>query len=669
MKKYIALALAAAMMLSACGSAATPQTPAESNKPAETPAVSTPAAPSAPAAPVEEDKYQLKDIVITRTASNDLGNFNILNTAADSDAAALCNIIDGLLESDPDGKLQPCLAESWETNDAGKTWTFHLRKGVKWVDVNGNEKGETKAQDFVTSLEWVLNFHKNESENTSMPMEMIEGAREYYQYTKGLSEEEAYALTAGEGSKFAELVGIDAPDDYTVVYHCTTEKPYFDSLGCYACLYPLPQGLIDELGIEGVRGMDNTNFWYNGAYLMPTFVRGSEQYFEPNPTYWDTESQRFDSVTVRIVDSNEVAYLLYENGEVDYVELTESNLKTIYDKADHEYHDELVELPPNVSSSQILWNFNKYNEDGTPDTNWSYAIANEAFRKSIYFGFDMTEYMKRTNFVNPYSCENNYLTTSNLVYTSDGTEYTALVKSKLNHTLADYNGESLMRYNKELAEQYKAQAMEELAALGVQFPVQLAYYIKGADQISLDTATVFKNSLENSLGADYIQVEIKTYVSSLAQEVTDAKLNSMLSLGWTGDYADPMAYHSNEVAGYDAALFADKCKLINEVIAAGPTPATEELIKDYQTYTEMVWAADAINDDLDARYNAFAEAEAFALDNALFHPTLRSVKWCLTRINPYSKMNAMYGSVNHKMKNWETSEEAYTTEQMAELAK
>lgn len=288
-KRYLAAALAAAMMLSACGTTTAPETPTESSKPAETTPSAT--APSTPAAPVvkEEDKYQLKDIVISRTASNDLGNFNILNTAADSDAAALCNMIDGLLESDPDGKLQPCLAESWETNDSGKTWTFHLRKGVKWVDVNGNEKGETKAQDFVTSLEWVLNFHKNESENTSMPMEMIKGAAEYYAYTKELSQEEAYALTAGEGSKFAELVGIEAPDDYTVVYHCTTEKPYFDSLGCYACLYPLPQGLIDELGIDGVQGMNNTNFWYNGAYLMPTFVRGSEQYFEPNPSYWDTD--------------------------------------------------------------------------------------------------------------------------------------------------------------------------------------------------------------------------------------------------------------------------------------------------------------------------------------------------------------------------------------------
>ena len=95
----------------------------------------------------------------------------------------LTNLYDGLLESDEYGKLVPAVAESWETEDNGITWTFHLRQGVKWVDQNGNEKGEVTAQDFLTGLEWVLNFHKNDATNTAMPMEMIEGAEDYYNMT------------------------------------------------------------------------------------------------------------------------------------------------------------------------------------------------------------------------------------------------------------------------------------------------------------------------------------------------------------------------------------------------------------------------------------------------------------------------------------------------------
>lgn len=53
--------------------------------------------------------------------------------------------------------------------------------------LQGEEMADCNAQDFATGLEWVLNFHKNDSLNTSMPLEMIEGAEEYYEYTKSLS--------------------------------------------------------------------------------------------------------------------------------------------------------------------------------------------------------------------------------------------------------------------------------------------------------------------------------------------------------------------------------------------------------------------------------------------------------------------------------------------------
>lgn len=77
--------------------------------------------------------------------------------------------------------------------------------------MNANEKADCISRDFATSLEWVLNFHKNDSANTTMPLEMIEGANEYYEYTKTLSMEEAYALDASDGSKFMEMVGIELP--------------------------------------------------------------------------------------------------------------------------------------------------------------------------------------------------------------------------------------------------------------------------------------------------------------------------------------------------------------------------------------------------------------------------------------------------------------------------
>ena len=249
-------------------------------------------------------------------ATRELQTFNILYSQLAADFENLCNLTEPLLEVDTYGALAPAIAEDWGTEDGGLTWTFNLREGVKWVDMNANEKADCISRDFATSLEWVLNFHKNDSANTTMPLEMIEGANEYYEYTKTLSMEEAYALDASDGSKFMEMVGIELPDDYTIIYHCVAPKPYFDSVATYACLYPISQGLIDELGVDGVKAMNNETMWYNGCYTMTSYVQGNEKVFTKNPAYWDQDCFLFDTVTIRMVESTDIAFQLYQTGEV-----------------------------------------------------------------------------------------------------------------------------------------------------------------------------------------------------------------------------------------------------------------------------------------------------------------------------------------------------------------
>ena len=81
-------------------------------------------------------------------------------------------------------------------------------------------------------------------------------------------------------------------------------------------------------------------------------------------------------------------------------------------------------------------------------------------------------------------------------------------------------------------------------------------------------------------------------------------------------------------------------------------------------FTRLVEEADAITDDLDARYQAYAVAEAYMLDHALVIPFYYNPTWCLTKVDPYSKMNAMFGSQNEKMKNWKTNANGFTTEEI-----
>ena len=604
-------------------------------------------------------KDEIKDLYIARNAVRELETFNILYTQRQEDSENLTSLVDGLLESNPKGELVPCIAEEWGSEDGGLTWTFKVREGVKWVDVNGNEKADCNAQDFATGLEWVLNFYKNDSNNTAMPIEMIKGAKEYYEYTKTLSEDEAKALTAGEGSKFREMVGLETPDDHTVVYHCVTEKPYFDSLASYVVLYPLSQGMVDELGgADAVKAMNNENMWYNGCYTMTSYIQGNEKVFTKNPMYWDTECKRFDTVTTKMVESNDVAYQLYESGEIDYVQLGESRINTIAKDPNNALYNYLVPDVPSKYSYQMQLNYNKKNEDGTPDTNWNTAIANEAFRLSWWYGLDLSNYYKRTNAIDPMSCENNFFTMKGLVYTSDGTEYTELVRQEMG--LPELNGKTMVRLDADKAAQYKKQAMEELSAQGVTFPVGVDFYISASSQTALDSANVLAQTFSESLGDDYVKLNIKTFIKSTNQEVVVPHLHSFVINGWGADYGDPQNYLGQMTYGNEAAYYSENYNYINEV---EETEATKALIDTYKEFTALVDAANAITDDMDARYKAYAKAEAYMLEHALVFPCYYQIGWCLSKVDNDTKMQPMFGSVGEKMKNWGSNVNGYTSEE------
>ncbi len=643
LSRLLALALAAALTLSGCSSGTTE----EPESTAEAPS-------SAEQEEQETQENEIKDLVIYKSPSGELSTFNILYAQNGSDFSQLTNLMDPLLEINNHNQVVPCIAEEYGTDDNGLTWTFKIREGVKWVDMNGNEMADLTAQDFLTAMEWTFNFHKNSGVLGANLTSILDGASEYYEYTKSLSTEEAYSLTAGEGSAFRDTVKIETPDDYTLIFHCLNNIPYFDDLAVN--MYPLSQYLVDALGgPDGVQAMNNENMWYNGCYTMTSYVQGNEKTLTKNPAYWDKDCKLFDTVTIKIVDSTDTAYQLYQSGEIDQVSLYESTIQTILDDPNHEYHDSMIPLQPTRSYS-IRFNFDKYKEDGTPDTNWNTAAANKAFRLSIYYGLDLTNYYSRLNPLDPLSCENEYYTMKGLAYTSDGTDYTELVRQELG--LPELNGEQIVRLDAEKAEQYKQQAIEELTALGVTFPVEMDLYITANNQTVMDHARVLQQVYSDCFGDDYIKLNIKSYVSNLISEVLTPKLHSFYEDSWVPDYGDPKTFLDQEVMGSDSAFYSNILTNINSV---EESEATKDLLETYRTFTEMVDQASQIYDDNDKRLQAFAEAEAYMIENALVIPSYYPVSLCLTKVDPYSTVNAIFAWQNGKMKNWETNADGYTT--------
>ena len=621
------------------------------------------AAASGAAAPNSTGATPLKEFISFESGNRELESWNMLYTQKAEDANVVTNLWDGLLSFDCYGKVVPAIASSWEHNEDATVWTFHLRDDVDWVDCNGEVKAHLTSKDFLVGFEWVMNAIKNEANNTSMPNDTIVGAYEYYELTKEAGDA---AADMTYEDMLAAGVGIEAPDDYTLVFTCPSACPYFDTVAAYNSFYPVAPALIEELGVDGFRSCDNTTMWYNGPYVVEEYIQGNTKSYIPNPNYYDAANvSRFERFTVTMISDGSISLQLYQNRELDEVDLGESNITTIQSDPSNEYNQQLCEKRAKKFSYCFIFNYDKKNTDGTPDENWNKAIANKAFRQCFSKGMVLNKFFARYNPINPLKCENDFFTMKGLCYTSDGTDYTNLVAKEMGLDGEAYDGKTMkrLRANNGDITELKKQAMEELSAIGVTFPVHCSYYILAGSTSALDSATVLKQCFTDSFGDDFIVLDINTFVSSTMKEVVAPKLQSFVHMGWGADFGDPINFLTQIIVHDDNAYYSCNMTNIAGIVNNGPASYQKDLVAAYEKFTDLVNEGRAIVDDTDARYAAFAKAEAYFLDENLIFPTVYDVTWCLTHANEYSKINAMYGPCNYKAVNWETSEEAYTTEQ------
>ena len=621
------------------------------------------AAASGAAAPNSTGATPLKEFISFESGNRELESWNMLYTQKAEDANVVTNLWDGLLSFDRYGKVVPAIASSWEHNEDATVWTFHLRDDVDWVDCNGEVKAHLTSKDFLVGFEWVMNAIKNEANNTSMPNDTIVGAYEYYELTKEAGDA---AADMTYEDMLAAGVGIEAPDDYTLVFTCPSACPYFDTVAAYNSFYPVAPALIEELGVEGFRSCDNTTMWYNGPYVVEEYIQGNTKSYIPNPNYYDAANvSRFERFTVTMISDGSISLQLYQNRELDEVDLGESSITTIQADPSNEYNQQLCEKRAKKFSYCFIFNYDKKNTDGTPDENWNKAIANKAFRQCFSKGMVLNKFFARYNPINPLKCENDFFTMKGLCYTSDGTDYTNLVAKEMGLDGEAYDGKTMkrLRANNGDITELKKQAMEELSAIGVTFPVHCSYYILAGSTSALDSATVLKQCFTDSFGDDFIVLDINTFVSSTMKEVVAPKLQSFTHMGWGADFGDPINFLTQIIVHDDNAYYSCNMTNIAGIVNNGPASYQTELVAAYEKFTDLVNEGRAIVDDTDARYAAFAKAEAYFLDENLIFPTVYDITWCLTHVNEYSKINAMYGPCNYKAVNWETSEEAYTTEQ------
>lgn len=597
---------------------------------------------------------------IRQTYASDPTTLDYTFSMRDTTTSHIVNFVEGLYENDPYGDYIPAAAESHEVSEDGLTYTYKIRKGIKWVDMNGNEFGETTAHDWVTGLQHAVDA---QSEMLPIVQDSIKGLNEYM-----------------KGEIEFDEVGVKALDDYTLQYTLTKPEPFFNSKTTYGILYPINQEFLDSKGDE-FGSLSPDSILYNGPFLLQNLTSKSVIEYSKNENYWDKGNVFVDKVSMTFNDNSdpEVFFRLFKDNALDSFIVNPT--LPIYDKVKETYPDGVTVQQPAGSTLMLQFNLNREAQDATAKNDPAQfestkkAIANKKFRQAIMFGFDRATYMQQTHgdeFKN--EAIRNTLVPPTFV-NIEGEPFGNRVAKYLEEMNPElYGGINLEDkqdglFNPEKAKKLMEEARQELEGQGVQFPIHLDLPTIDQNPLSSNLAKSIKSSIETSLGADNIVVEpvllnqdsylAATFNATIAEEIDYDFTNEM---AWIPDYLDPSTY----LDIYDPTNGTFLIPIGFNPVFPGeedPTQAEREAT-GLMEYKKLLDEAAAIIDDMDKRYDAYAKAQAFLTDSAISIPIrnfLSNVR--MTRYVPFSAPYAFAGPGSLKLKFVKLQKEPVSQEQ------
>ena len=559
--------------------------------------------------------------------------FNYLLDYYADNTAVITNLVDGLLENDSYGNLVPALAEDWSVSADGLTYTYKLRKDAKWYTADGEEYASVKAQDFVTGIKYA-------ADNKGQAMDLIQNS------IKGLND-----YVTGVTNDFS-TVGVKALDDYTVEYTLTRPEPYWNSKTTNSILFPVNEEFLKSKD-KDFGTLTPDSILYNGPYLLKDFTSKSSIEYVKNPHYYDHDKVTIEKVKLAYFDGSdqEMTIRNFENGAYSIAGVYPNSSN--YAKTKEKYQDNIVYSLQDKTSWYFNFNVNRKTYNHTAKTtdeqkkSAQTAILNKNFRQAINFGIDRTAYSAQSNGEEAASKTlRNTLVPPTFVQVGDKTigEVTA---SKLVNYGTEWSGINLADaqdayFNKEKAQAKFAEAKKELEARGVTFPIHLDVPVDQTNKNAVSGMNSVKQTLETVLGSDNIVIDVQQLstddfgnVAFLAPNpaARDYDLNFD---GWVGDYQDPSTYLDpfNAETGFYLKIFGLDAK------------EDQELIKSLglDTYTQLLKEADAENKDVAKRYEKYAEAQAWMIDNSLIMSAMSNGGTAsVTKVTPFTRAYSLVG--------------------------
>ena len=245
---------------------------------------------------------------ITVATTSESGGLDPAGMIANTYLAYSLSALDELLVYDENGEIEYRGATSYETNEDGTVWTFHLREDAKWSDGS-----PVTAEDYRNTIERSLD--PTSGNGYANDLFFIENAEAIY-----------------NGDAEMDTLGVETPDDNTLIFHLSTPCVYFLDLLRLPVYTPSCHTYATAVG-DGWDTNPETSV-SNGPFCLKEYVSGQYFVLERNPYYWNQDAINLDEITYKFFDSQQAMQEAYETGEIDVAPGLLSTVMTEYEGQD-----------------------------------------------------------------------------------------------------------------------------------------------------------------------------------------------------------------------------------------------------------------------------------------------------------------------------------------------
>lgn len=410
-------------------------------------------------------------------------------------------ICDLLVDLDSSLTIQPELAERWETSPDGLTYTYYLRRGVRFHDSPAFADGkgrEMKASDVKYCFDRMLDARSG-TLGASYFTDKVKGAQEFYDAT-------------GSGGKTpipAEGVsGFRVVDDYTFAIDLKTPFAAFKYYPVLGFCYIYPKEAVEKYGQDFFRNLVGT-----GPFALTSWEKDQGVTLKRNPNYW--RKDQFGN-QLPYLDGFKLSFIRDEKQQM--LEFSSGNLEEAY-RIPSEFFRKVV------------------NEDLTPTQEYSkFQLFKVPALSTQFYGMLSTS----PEFKDPRVRQAfNYAIDRDKIvrYVLQGQAAGAATHGLVPPSVPNYNAASIKGYSYDLG---KAQALMAEAGYpgGKGFPTVSIQLNSGGGR-NEQVAQAMQNMLMSGLG---IKVEVKLLEWAQHQELLEGGKAPLFRLGWIADYPDPETF-------------------------------------------------------------------------------------------------------------------------------